>query len=492
MALMLPSILALVLTNQIITKYGSDVNGIFVTINQVVAFLVLLEGGFTLATNVALFKPYKEKNYKFANSILSATSKSFNIIGVVFAIIAVLIAVFLPSVLKSNVSNIVITQLMLLASLNTLYSFFFEYKYRVLFQTSQQEYLVLTINAVSSLIGYSLAIVAIQLGYSIVLVRIALLVPIIIRFPTIYYLHHNRFPWVNFNETPNFKAISGTLDVFVQKISDMLFFNTPVIVISIMVGSVFASVYAIYNSIFSLIRNVTYSFVMAPHNAFGQILAESGTKSIIRLFHLYQTIIMMIATILLTTTTIMILPFINLFTQGVNDINYIDANIAFLSLVAGLLEITHISSRGILNISGKFKYLKKIVAISSIINLVVSIILTNFIGIYGAIIGTIVGYLVLTPLTVIYTHKTYLNCGFDEFFKIVIPNIGLSFISVLISRNFEINLENYFEFIILGFIIFSLISIATILINLLFNRRLIIEAKEKILKSKKLSDRRRK
>lgn len=484
-SLMIPSLLSLVLTNQILFNYGSDVNGIFVTINQIIALLVLLEGGFTLATNVALFKPYNEKSFDVANSILSATSKAFNIVGIIYGSVTIILAIMLPNILKSNVANETITQLLLLASLNTLYSFFFEYKLRVLFQTSQQEYVILMINAISSFIGYGFAILAVWMGYSIVIVRIALLVPILLRFPIILYLHKKKFPWVRFNAKPDFKAIKGTVDVFVQKLSDILFFNTPVIVIAIVSGTMYASVYAIYNSIYSLIRNIIYSFVMAPYNAFGQMIVENGKKSIIELFHIYQLIVMVISSILLSTTTILILPFIRVFTKNVNDVNYIDSTIAFLFLISGLLEIIHISSRGILNISGNFKFLKKVVTFAALVNVIISIILTQTIGIYGVIWGTIAGYFVLTPLTVYYTHVKFLECGFQDFISIVIPNVIMSIVMVLISFKLNLQVNNYGDFLLKSILVLAIVSILTVSINFIFNNKLMCRAVSKLLTLKK-------
>jgi hypothetical protein len=55
-------------------------------VNQIVNVLLILEGGFTLASNVALFDPVSREDYLTSNGILSATRNKFKKIGALFLI----------------------------------------------------------------------------------------------------------------------------------------------------------------------------------------------------------------------------------------------------------------------------------------------------------------------------------------------------------------------------------------------------------------------
>ena len=70
-------LLTIVVTRFILARFGSDFNGLNSTANQIVNVLLILEGGFTLASNVALFYPLTHGDYKQVNGILSATKKKF-------------------------------------------------------------------------------------------------------------------------------------------------------------------------------------------------------------------------------------------------------------------------------------------------------------------------------------------------------------------------------------------------------------------------------
>ena len=77
-------ILGIVVTRMVIGQYGSDFNGLNSTANQIVNVLLVIEGGFTLASNVALFSPLTNKDYRTVNRILSVTRRKFKQIGILF------------------------------------------------------------------------------------------------------------------------------------------------------------------------------------------------------------------------------------------------------------------------------------------------------------------------------------------------------------------------------------------------------------------------
>ena len=99
---MLRGVLGLIVTRLILKVYGSDFNGINATANQFINVILLVEGGFTLSTNVALFKPLVTNNKDEVNQILSATSKIFHRVGFVFLIIGIIGSYFYVMLIKQR------------------------------------------------------------------------------------------------------------------------------------------------------------------------------------------------------------------------------------------------------------------------------------------------------------------------------------------------------------------------------------------------------
>ena len=74
-------VMGLLFNRTILELYGSAYNGINATITQIISTIMIVEGGFTLASNVALFDPWVKNDKYLINGILSATRKRFEKIG---------------------------------------------------------------------------------------------------------------------------------------------------------------------------------------------------------------------------------------------------------------------------------------------------------------------------------------------------------------------------------------------------------------------------
>ena len=67
-----------------IENFGSSVNGVLSTIKQIFTYLCLLEAGVGLATTQALFGPVAKSDHDRINSILAATRRYYNNIGLIY------------------------------------------------------------------------------------------------------------------------------------------------------------------------------------------------------------------------------------------------------------------------------------------------------------------------------------------------------------------------------------------------------------------------
>ena len=92
----------IVVTRFIIGCFGSDFNGLNSTANQIVNVLMIIEGGFTLASNVALFAPLSDKDYTTVNGILSATKKKFKKISLIFLAVGLVAAAVYAFIANSS------------------------------------------------------------------------------------------------------------------------------------------------------------------------------------------------------------------------------------------------------------------------------------------------------------------------------------------------------------------------------------------------------
>ena len=135
-------LMGIVVTRLVISHYGSDFNGLNSTANQIINVLLILEGGFTLASNVALFGPVSREDYLTSNGILRATRSKFKKIGILFFVAGSMTAVAYSFAAKTDLSREFVFTVIFMAVVPQAVNLYFATTYRVLLQTQQKEYII--------------------------------------------------------------------------------------------------------------------------------------------------------------------------------------------------------------------------------------------------------------------------------------------------------------------------------------------------------------
>ena len=107
------------------------------------------------------------------------------------------------------------------------------------------------------------------------------------------------------------------------------------------------------------------------------------------MFRQYEYIAVCAIFIFLTTTCTLIFPFINIYTTEIDDITYTDPVIAILMVIITSVEMLHIPSGHLINMSGEFKISKNIQIIACTVLIIAMAIGGNLWGIYGMFYFTI-------------------------------------------------------------------------------------------------------
>ena len=221
-------------------------------------------------------------------------------------------------------------------------------------------------------------------------------------------------------------------------------------------------VYTALAQIISLIRGST-SFVL------GQSFHkdESFFK---RVYDAYSAMQSMIGGIMASISMVLIINFIQLYTQGINDVNYIDFIAAFLFSFNLMLECSRGASLASANIAGKAPDTTWRYILEAAINLISSLILVQFVGMKGVLLGTAIAGLYRTTDSIIYTNIHVLNRSSLYEFKNVLTDFALFFGIVYISHNLlNIKAVSYVQLfgyaIITGIIVTAVYGISFIVLN---------------------------
>ena len=116
--------LGFVVPRLMMTNYGSEVNGLFSTINTIYVCLGLVEAGIGTSALQALYKPVVEKDHTTINAILAATKRHYRKCAAVYGAGVAALSLLAPLVLKTSISRLTIAGVIALQGLASLTNFF--------------------------------------------------------------------------------------------------------------------------------------------------------------------------------------------------------------------------------------------------------------------------------------------------------------------------------------------------------------------------------
>ena len=114
--------------------------------------------------------------------------------------------------------------------------------------------------------------------------------------------------------------------------------------------------------------------------------------------------------------------------------------------------------------SGRFQASNKIqiiACVALVILLMVGFILTNL---YIIIFAVLFAAIVLSVLEILYTEKNILNRGWRSLVRSAIPTFVLCVICAGLGMTRLITCSNFFEFVVIGMLSFTVISLSTLLV----------------------------
>ena len=472
-------VLGILIPRLFITSYGSELNGLQSSVSQIFSYLALLEAGVGAATHQSLYSPIGEKNYNKVNSYLSATSSYYNKIGVVY--FAVLVSLgFIYSLLVPVAAMhwwLVFVYIVVSGFVGGI-NYFYLAKVKLLISANGDSFIDSSLLTITYLLTSIAKIALIYAGANIIWIQVSLAsVNLLVTF--IYYLiAKKKYPWLSFREKPDYECIKQKNSVLVHKISGLIFQNVDVILLTFMCSLEIVSIYTMYKLVINMITTFVASFGDSVEFIFGNKMntadpGHEGYKRIIDTFNVYYSAL---SFALYTVTYIMILPFMKLYTAGM-DIDYVIELLPWLYIAIEVLTVGREAMMRTISVAGHFQKTQWRAVAETAINLVASVvaivICKHFFGdvggLYGALIGTIVAMLYRTVDMNIYANVKILNRLPIKTFAVMLTNAAMFLVVALLLKPVIPDINSYFDFIIHGIWITAVVVVGFVLIQSLVN-----------------------
>lgn len=414
-----------------ITNFGSEVNGLLSSANQILVYLAIFEAGVGGVTLQALYGPVSRKAWGAINGILSATNIYYKKASVMYLATLAAVAVVYPFVVSVALPPLTVSLVIFFVGLPQVVSFFVHAKYILLLRADGKNF-VLT--ALITLVSVTAGLAKVFLLLRGMQVLPVIIIQCIIQMAQAVYITHyvkKRYPEISVDSTPDYKAISQKNYMLVHQLGGLVYHNTDIMVLTMVAGLKVVSVYSIYKLVMSQFGNMLYNLQNSVDFVLGQTYQRDKSRYRRRIDQ-FEAWFSALAFSLYAVIYFLMFSFVKLYTYGVEDAVYADHLLVILFVVIELLSVMRQSMQQTINYAGHFKNTMPQTLIETGIKLVLSIAGVYLFGIYGVLAATIVSQLYRVNDVILYANKRLLHRSAKRTYAIHAVNILLFLLAQIV------------------------------------------------------------
>ena len=438
------------------------VNGLFTNILLVLSFAELGMGN---AIIFKLYKPIAENDEEKVKTYMNFYKKAYRTIGIIILVIGCMIAPFLKYIIKEAPDikeNLVYIYLLFL--LNSSISYFFTYK-RSIITGYQKEYINTLVDTIIVIAQNLIQIVVLILTHDFICYILVMLIGTILSNVICASIANKKYPFI---KDKKYKKISkqeeknifnDVKSLIIYKLGYISSNGIDNIIISTFIGINEVGLLSNYTTITNAANSFLQSFFDAFTASIGNLNAKEKDE---KKEDIYYQIIMLTFFIygLITITMILLInDFISLWIGEKYLLSFSVCLALGLTLFTDGMRFANYTFRNTTGLFGKGKWTQ---LISSIANIVLSIILVQYLGIFGVLIATVISRVCIATMYDPYLlHKYKFKTSSLRYYKTYIYYIILFFIALIICK---LIITNIALTGILGLIVKGIITVVFIFI----------------------------
>lgn len=461
--------LGIIIPRLIILNYGSGANGLLSSVGDIYTYVALIEAGVGVAATQALYKPLAENNRDNVSGVLVATQNYFRRLIKWYVLAVLVFSCAYPLFVSSEFSYPIVFGVIFVQGISHILTYYFASTLIQLLSADGYEYISQAISLLVFILNSVIKIVLLSLQINLVVVQCGYCVVNIIQIVVIRCFVRKKYSWINWGTQPNNQALAKKNRYMLNGVAWTIFSSTDTILLSLICGLTITSIYSVYNLIYANLSAVVIIFYSSTYFILGQIFHESKEK-FMEMYDSVEALFTGLTFAIFSVAYVLILPFVSLYTQGA-DVTYTDKYLPLLFSLVQILSNTRLLSGHVVNVCNQPQLINRDSIIEVCINLVVSIILVFWIGIYGVLIGTILALLYKAIRLIYVANRKLLNRSPWGTYKVYLVNF-LLFLGVIIFNHFvKPNILLYGQFMLFGIIY------TVGLLSVFFMANLIIEPK---------------
>jgi len=374
-----------------IRQLGAEYNGLNALISNILSFLCLADIGLQNVLNFSLYSCIEKKDTDKILKNLKIFKRIYTYFALVIAVCGLAVIPLLHIIVKSSIPFNDIYTYYLLYLINSIATYLWIYKTTLLY-ADQNQHIINIGTLIFKICTYGFQIIAILLWKEIYLYLIIQIVFTFLQNLVLSYVTERRYPFLVHlklieRESIEIEQKKNIVATIKYRISDVLLNNTDNIIISAILGTLFSGYYANYYMLFQYIEGFIYTIGTGVIASIGNLVQE---KDVDTSYHNFKALMLIYAVIASACATC----FYNC-TQGfipiwIGSEYVLSDSFLFLMILVFYLNISMGAVKLYREAMGLFIKVPRMMFVAAIINITLSILLGNAIGLIGIVIATFV------------------------------------------------------------------------------------------------------
>lgn len=458
-----------ILPRLILGYYGTEVNGLVNSITQFLAIISFLELGVGAVVQSSLYKPLADKDDITVSKVITSADKFFRRLGYILAIYVVVMLFYYPYLVKQSFSFMFTATLIAAISIRSFAQYFFGIVNRLLLLADQKayiQYIAQTAAVIANTVGCYVLIAfdcSVQVVYGLTSL-IFFLQPLAI------HLYIKRYYALDRQIHYDVEPIKQKWNGVAQHIAAVILSSSDSIVLTTFSTLVNVSIYTVYYLPMSGARLMIMSMISGIEALIGNLWAKQDLAELRKVFAWTEWSIHTGTTLIFTLTAILIVPFVQVYTHGVNDANYMQPLFGVLLVGANSGHCLRLPYNIMILAAGHYKQTQHNYIIAAVMNIAISIVCVKQFGLIGVALGTLAAMVYQTVWMAWYNSKNFIQWPMKNFFKQIgvdaISAVGIAFF----TSCFALSSVNYISWIVLSIKVTIVGLLVIVAVNAFFYR----------------------
>ena len=458
-----------ILPRLFLQHYGSEVNGLVNSISQFLSVIAFLELGVGAVVQSSLYKPLAEKDNQQISKVMVSANKFFQRLARILLVYVISLMIIYPFIANQNFGFIYTATLIAAISISSFAQYYFGIVNSLLLNADQRGYIQYNAQTVTIILNTIVCAIMISMNGTIQVVKLVtsliyLARPVILQ---IYVNNHYAINWkIKYTQEPIKQKWNGVA----QHVASVVLDGTDTIVLTVFSTLSNVSIYSVYFLVVKGVKTLFLSITNGIQALIGELWAKQELEQLKNFFGWIEWLIHTGTTYVFSCTAALIVPFIQVYTLGISDANYIQPTFAILLTLANAMHCLRLPYNIMVLAAGHYKQTQRNYIVAAILNIVVSVLTVKIWGLIGVAIGTLVAMTYQTIWLAIYDSRHFIYWPLKKVIRQFLVDIISSFLIISFGSHIVLKDITYFNWFFMAIKVAIVALFVAFCLNSLFYR----------------------